>query len=647
MNFEATFTPMYIGDMLVKNRLVVPAMDSHMAEEDGSIGEYALNYYGARARGGFGMIIVEIAAVQPSGKGMPHQINIYEDAAVPGLTKLAKRIKHYGSRAVIQLHHAGRETVAALAGQQPVAPSSVPCPTNRETPHEMTTEEVYQLIEDFIEGGVRAKKAGFDGVEIHAAHGYMGGQFLSPRSNKRIDEFGGSLEGRTYFLKLIVEGIKERCGDDFPVIVRISTDEARIGGIQINEAILHAQLLESFGYDAIHVSAGTYGAWDTIVPPSDFQQGWNLPATKKIKDAVNVPVIAVGRFSDPYFINQAIAREDTDFIALGRQSIADPDFPNKMFSRELMEIVPCVSCTQRCMSFNDPDNLQEGDYGVSCMYNPMSNDRPDVWLTPVANPKEVMIVGAGPGGLETAWIAAKRGHRVTLYDKNPKMAAGGQFLIAAYPPFKQDLTRVIRHYLYMCEKYGVEMVYETEVDAALIEEKKPDVLIVATGADPLQPNIPGVTGANVKQANDVLLGEPVQGNVLVIGGGLVGVETAEYCTDYCDKVAVVEMESTIATELYMTVRDSLLRRFKQEEIAVHTNTKVLEILENGVRCEENGMEKILEGYDSIILALGAKSNNPFNELGDLAPEVYTIGDAKKSRSALEAIYEGFRVAQNI
>lgn len=227
------------------------------------------------------------------------------------------------------------------------------------------------------------------------------------------------------------------------------------------------------------------------------------------------------------------------------------------------------------------------------------------------------------------------------------MAAGGQFLIAAYPPFKQDLTRVIRHYLYMCEKYGVEMVYETEVDAALIEEKKPDVLIVATGADPLQPNIPGVTGANVKQANDVLLGEPVQGNVLVIGGGLVGVETAEYCTDYCDKVAVVEMESTIATELYMTVRDSLLRRFKQEEIAVHTNTKVLEILENGVRCEENGMEKILEGYDSIILALGAKSNNPFNELGDLAPEVYTIGDAKKSRSALEAIYEGFRVAQNI
>lgn len=647
MNFEATFTPMYIGNMLVENRLVVPAMDSHMADEDGLIGENALRYYGARARGGFGMIIVEIAAVQPSGRGMPHQINIYDDTSIPGLTKLAQEIKHYGSRAVIQLHHAGRETVSALAGEQPVAPSSVPCPANRETPHEMTNEEVYKLIQDHIDGAIRAQKSGFDGVEIHAAHGYMGGQFLSPRSNKRIDEFGGGLEGRTYFLKLIVEGIKEACGDDFPVIVRISTDEARIGGIQINEAILHAELLEDYGYDAINVSAGTYGAWDTIVPPPDMQQGWNLPATKKIKDAINVPVIAVGRFNDPYFIDRSISRDDTDFVALGRQSIADPDFPNKMFSGELMEIIPCVSCTQRCMSFNDPSALQEGDYGISCMYNPMSNQRTDVLLTPASEPKSVMVIGAGPAGLETAWIAAKRGHHVTLYEKQPKSAAGGQFLIAAYPPFKQDLTRIIRHYVYMCEKYGVEMRFETEVDADLIAEKKPDVVIVATGANPLTPNIPGVDGKNIKQANDVLLGEPVQGNVLVIGGGLVGVETAEYCTDYCDKVSLIEMESDIATDIYLTVRDSLLRRFKQEEIEVHTNTKVLEFTETGVICEENGVQKTLDNFDSIILAMGAKAYNPFENSEGLKPEVYTIGDAKDSRSAVEAIYEGFRVAQKI
>ncbi len=647
MNFEATFTPMYIGNMHVKNRLVMPAMDSHMAEADGSIGENAIRYYGSRAKGGFGLIIVEIAAVQPSGIGMPHEINIYEDSAIPGLTKLADAIKNNGARAIIQLHHAGRETVSALAGQQPVAPSAVPCPVNRETPHELTTEEVYQLIRDYISAAVRAKKAGFDGVEIHAAHGYMGGQFLSPRSNKRIDEFGGGLEGRTLFLKLIVEGIKKECGQAFPVIVRMSTDEKRIGGIRLNEAVLQAQLLESYGYDAIHVSAGSYGSWDTIVPPPDFEQGWNLSATKIIKDAVNIPVIAVGKYSDPFFINAAIEREDTDFVALGRQSIADPDFPNKMFSGQLMEITPCVSCTQRCMIFNDPANLMEGDYGISCMYNPMSNNRRDVQLTPAEEPKNVMVIGAGPAGLMSAWIAAKRGHRVTLYEKQPKSKAGGQFLIAAYPPFKQDLTRVIRHYLYMCEKYGVEMVFETEVDEELIAAKKPDVLIVATGATPLKPDIPGVDGGRIKQANDVLLGEPVEGKVLVIGGGLVGVETAEYCTDYCDHVALVEMKPEIATDLYLTVRDSLLRRFKEEEIEVHTNTKVLEFTETGIVCEQNGEQKTLDGFDSIILALGAESFNPFKNHNDLAPEVYTIGDAKEARSALEAIYEAFRVAQRI
>lgn len=647
MNFESTFSPMHIGKMMVKNRLVVPAMDSHMPEENGLIGENALNYYGSRARGGFGMIIVEIAAVQRCGIGMPNEINIYDDTSIPGLTALASRIKHYGSRAVIQLHHAGRETVAAMAGSQPVAPSSVPCPVDRETPHEMTTEQVYGLIEDYISASVRAKKAGFDAVEIHAAHGYMGGQFLSPRSNKRIDEFGGSVEGRAYFLKLIVEGIKKSCGSDYPVIVRISTNEARIGGIEENESIVHAKLLEDYGYDALHLSAGTYGTWDVIVPPPDVAPAWNLPATKLIKSCVSIPVIAVGRYTDPHIIEMAISRDDTDFVALGRQSIADPDFPNKMFSNELIDIVPCISCTQRCMSFNDPTTLQEGDYGVSCMFNPMSNDRPDVQLMPAAKPKNVMVVGAGPGGLEAAWVAAKRGHNVTLYEKESRSRAGGQFLIAAYPPYKQEITKSIRHYLHQCEKYGVEMIFGQAVDAALIAENKPDVLIVATGATPLVPNIKGIDGPNIKLANNVLMGEPVIGNVLVIGGGLVGVETAEYCTDYCDKVAVVEMQSDVATELYMTVRDSLLRRFKEEGVELLTNTKVLEFLENGIVCEKDGVQQTLAGYDSIILALGAKADNPFSGLDHLAPEVYTIGDAKKARSAVEAIYEGMRIAQKI
>lgn len=647
MNFESTFTPMYIGKMLVKNRLVVPAMDSGMVEEDGTIGKLALDYYGARARGGFGMIIVEISAVQRCGVGMPHEINIYNDESLPGLTALASRIKNGGARAVIQLHHAGRETVAVMAGGQPVAPSPVPCPADRETPHEFSTQEVYELIQDYIDAAMRAKKAGFDAVEIHAAHGYMGGQFLSQRSNKRIDEFGGGIEGRAYFLKLVVEGIKESCGKDYPVIVRISSNEARIGGIEENEAIVHARLLELYGYDAINVSAGTYGSWKVIVPPPDVQPAWNLAATKLIKSAVNIPVITVGKYNDPYVIDMAISRHDTDFIALGRQSIADPDFPNKMFAGQLMDIIPCINCTQRCMNFNDPTTLMEGDFGVSCMFNPMSNNRSDMQMSPAEKPKNVMVIGAGPAGLEAAWIAACRGHKVSLYDKNPKSRAGGQLLIAAYPPFKQDLTRPIKHYLHMCEKYGVEMVFDKEVDASVIAEKKPDVLVIATGSTPIIPNIKGIDGPNIKQANNVLLGEPVCGKVLVIGGGLVGAETAEYCTDYCDQVTIVEMLPAIAPDLYFTVRESMLERFKKEGIVIHVNTKVLEFTENGILCECNGEQKRLDGYNSIVLAMGAKAFNPYADSDHLAPEVYVVGDAVKARTAVEGILEAARVALKI
>lgn len=647
MNFEATFTPMYIGEMLVKNRLVVPAMDSGMAEPDGAIGGPAVDYYAARARGGFGMVIVEIAAVDPVGKGMPREVDISADKFIPGLRALAGGIKQYGARAIVQLHHAGRETVSALADSQPVAPSAVPCPVNRETPHEMTTEEVYTLIDQYIAAVVRAHKAGFDGVEIHAAHGYMGCQFLSPRSNKRIDEFGGSIADRTYFLKLIIEGIKNECGEDYPVIVRIDSKEARIGGIEESEAIIHAQLLQCYGADAIHVSAGTYGSWDTIVPPPDVPHAWNLPATKTIKAALDIPVIAVGRYVEPHVIDMAIDRGDTDFVSLGRPSIADPDFPNKMFSGTLLDIVPCISCTQRCMSFNDPDELQEGDFGVSCMLNPLSNDRLSVRITPAEKAKKVMIVGAGPAGLETAWIAAKRGHAVSLYEKESRAKAGGQFLIAAYPPYKQELTKPIRHYLHMGEKYGVAFHFDTEADEALLAKEKPDVLIIATGAAPKRPNIPGIDGNIVKQANDVLLGEPVSGHALVIGGGLVGVETAEYCTDYCDRVTVAEMLPHIALDMYMTVRESLLRRFKEEGVEVFVNTKVKEIKGRQVFCKRDGKDVALGDFDVIILALGANAYNPFAGLDKPAPETYIIGDAKEARSAVEAIYEGARVALKI
>ncbi len=649
MNFEATFSPMYIGKMLVKNRLVVPAMDSAMCEEDGTIAQRACDYYGSRAQGGFGLIITEIAAVDDKAMGMPGQPKLYSDEFLPGLKKLAAAIHRGGAKAIVQLHHAGRETSSAMIGQTPVGPSSIPSPIYREPVNQLTTEQVYQLINFYINAAVRCKKAGFDGVELHSAHGYMGLQFMSPRTNKRIDEFGGGVSGRSYFHKLVIEGIRKECGEDFAIIVRFDSIEGRAGGIEEQEAVVFARLLESYGADALNISAGTYGAWDVIVPPTSWQQGWNWRICRRIRESVNIPVMLAGRFTDPFIIEEAIRRGDTDFVCLGRQSIADPEFPNKMAGGQLEEIIYCTGCTQRCMSFNDHDLLQEGDWGISCMYNPMSNNRQDVRYGPTATPKKVMVIGAGVAGMMAAWIAAERGHDVTLYEKNEENRAGGQLLIATYPPYKQELIKPIKLYKHMCNKHGVKMIFNKEVDTEFIKEQKPDVLIVATGATPIKLDIPGNESDNVYLANDVLVGKKVlQGNsALVIGGGMVGVETAEFCKDYCEKVAVVEMKEHIATDMYMTVRDDLLKRFKKMGIQIYTNTKVTRIEGNKVYALEKGKEIILEGYEHIIFAVGSKSYQPFERVDSLAKEVYVIGDAKEARSAVEAIYEGFRVGMRI
>ncbi len=649
MYFENTFSPIIVGNMWVRNRLVVPAMDSAMFEDDGSVSQRTCDYYGKRADGGYGIVIIEIASIDSRGMGMPGEPRLYEDSCIPGLTKLANRIHQGGARAVVQLHHAGRETTSPMiGGQQPVAPSSIPSTVYREQVHEMTTEEVYQMIGSYVKAAERCFKAGFDGVEIHAAHGYMGLQFFSPRTNKRIDEFGGDYEGRAYFLKLIIEGIRKTCGPDFAILTRIDSIEDRIGGMVENDAVVLARLLEEYGTDALNVSAGTYSAWDTIVPPPATDVAWNWHAARRIREAVDIPVMVAGRFTSPYVIEQAIERGDTDFVCTGRQSITDPEFPNKMMAGAVADIIPCISCTQRCMSFNDHDTLQEGDWGVSCMLNPMSNNRADIRYGPTASPKKVVVIGAGIAGMEAAQIAADRGHHVTLIEKSGPNKVGGQFLIAAYPPYKQDLTRAIRYYKHMCDKNGVSFRFNTEATAELIKKEAPDVLIIATGATPIKPRISGIDDPKVAQANDVLLGNAILGNsAIVLGGGLVGVETAEFCRDFCERVAVVEMMPQIAPELYMTVRDHLLRRFKQQDIEIFANTKVQKIEGGTVYADRDGEEIEFKGYDNIVLAMGSIADQPFKDPESLAKEVYIIGDAKKARTAVQAIYEAARVAIKI
>ncbi len=646
--YETVFSPLQIGKYQLKNRLVMPAMDSAMCEDDGTIGKMACDYYGHRAAGGFSMVITEIAAIDHRGMGMPGQPRLYSDEYLEGLTNLAKSIQDGGSIAIVQLHHAGRETLTPMIQEMPHSPSVLPSPVYREELHEMSTQQCHDMVEAYISAAQRVKEAGFEGVEFHSAHGYMGLQFLSPRTNKRIDEYGGDFYGRTTFHRRIVEGIRERCGDDFMIIVRVSTIEGRIGGLPENESIAFARLMEKCGADSINVSAGTYAAWDVIVPPSDFDEGWNWRDAKRIKEHVNIPVGLAGRLSTPYLLEDLLNRHEADYLCLGRASIADPFLPKKMQEGKEAEIVPCIGCTQRCMSFNDHDSLQEGDWGVSCIFNPFSNNREDIQYGPAENKKKVVIAGAGIGGLYAAQIAAERGHDVTVLEKNGRNQAGGQFLVAAYPPFKQGINRVIKHYLYMCDKYGVKFEYHTPATDENVKALQPDVFIDATGATPFMLNLPGFDRDNVDQANDVLCGKKQLGNsALVIGGGMVGTETAEFARDYCEKVTIIEQLPAIASDLYMTVRDSMLKRFKQHEIDYHVNTQALKYEDGILYAKQNDQEIKFEGYDNIIVAVGSKANQTFENKDSLANEVYTIGDAKQARSALEAIYEAARIAMKI
>lgn len=639
MQFCNTFKPMKIGDMLVKNRLVVPPMDSGHSGPNGEITDKTIAYYTARARGGFGMVIIEICAVNSEVAGMPGELDISKDEFLPQMHKLAEAIQHYAARAIIQLHHAGREML-----NDPVGPSPCPSLLSHRTPAELTREQIYGYIEDYINAAERCKKAGFDGVELHCGHGYLPSQFISPRSNKRIDEFGGDVRGRMHFAELCLRGIKERCGKDFPVIVRISSDDHLQGGVTIDESVVHAKLFESYGADAIHVSLGTYGSWEYNVPTYDLPGAFNLPASAAVKKSVNIPVISVGRYVEPTVIENAIATGDADFISVGRQSIADPEFANKMFSDKLLDIVPCLSCSQRCNAYH-PLGLSIGDPGVACVLNPLSSNASQYEIKQTENPKKIMIVGAGPAGLETAWIAAKRGHDVSVYDKST--IYGGQFYIAAFPPYKQRITSAIRHYVHMCNKYGVKFHMGCEVTEDMIKKENPDALVIATGSKPLLPPIKGIDNENISLANDVLLGKCVNGNTLILGGGLVGVETAEYCLDYATGVTVVEMGPTLAPTMSAIPLSKTLRRFKEKGIITHVNTKVVEIHEDGVTVEQNGELKEMRGYDSIVLAMGSKAYNPFADKGDLAKEVHVIGDAKEARSAAEAILEGALLALEI
>ena len=643
MKFDKLFEPGKIGNLTLKNRFLVGAMGVGFAELGGTPTDRTVAYYEARAKGGFALIITEVTRVQDDEFCTPFEPSLGDDRHIPAWKKVTDAVHSQGAYIFPQLHQPGRQYTQTILGHQVSAPSPLACPMFDEIPHELSTDEVWNNIHMFGDAAVRAKKAGFDGVEIHAGHGYLVQQFLSPFTNRRFDEFGGSIENRSKFACEICKDIKKKCGYDFPVIIKLSGEEKVEGGLTISDTKILAKYLEEAGYDAIEVTISTYASLDWMSAPEDVPMGFNADNAAIIKQAVSIPVISINRINTPEIAEDILECGKADFVSISRQSLADPDFPNKVKAGKISEISPCISCLQSCMGYmTDPNHLT-----ACCLVNPRVGHEAEYTFAETNNKKNIMIVGSGPAGLYAAYVTSKRGHNVTVYEANDKM--GGQFRLATLTPCKSLLAGPLRFWIQEGKKQGVTYLTNTEVTKELIAEKNPDAVILATGARQITPNIEGIDGKNVHMANDVIGGKVTLGrNILIAGGGQVGLELADFLRERAGRTStIIDM---IPSVYYGVLGNGthLQARLAANNTQYILNAKILKFTETGAQYVQNNQVKSIDGFDDIVIAMGSKAYNPLEErIRELVKEVYVIGDASVAGQANKATEEAAAIAFKI
>ena len=648
---EKLFTPIRIGSMEVKNRIVMAPMTTNWAPDDGTISQKMIDYWEERAKGGVGLIIFEAVTIDAAFPYIIRTVGLWDDNLIPSFKRFVDAMHAHGAKVAPQISHPGPESFSWLKGVQPVGPSPVVCKTHGQVCRELTLEEIKTIVGQYGEAARRAREAGCDAMELHAAHSYMlAGSFLSPLRNKRTDAYGGTIDGRLRFLREVMESIRAKAGPDFPVILRISGDEHLPGGRDILDSQYIAPKLVAAGVDAFHISGGVVpDVFWRILPCLGTQPGLNVPAAAAVKEAVDVPVMVVGRINDPQLAEDILVKGYADMVVMGRALLADPELPNKAREGSIEDIAPCTSCGQGCL------RTQLTYEPMTCVINPAVGREKEMVITPAAKQKKVLVIGGGPGGLEAARVSALRGHKVMLWEKASKL--GGQINLAAIPPMKQELSKWIIYLSTQVKKAQVKVELNKEATPELIEKEKPDVVIVATGGKPLTPAIPGVEGKKVVTANEVLEGKLAisRGKVLIIGGGMAGCEIADMLADTgynqttgSVPVTIVEMLADIGLDVIPQTRMLLLPRLREKGVEVITSATVREFLEDGVIIIKDGQEETIRGMDFIILACGTESVDELSaKIRDKVPEVYVIGDAKAPRKALEAIAEAAEIAREI
>jgi 2,4-dienoyl-CoA reductase-like NADH-dependent reductase (Old Yellow Enzyme family)/thioredoxin reductase len=644
--------PISIGPLQIKNRLVMAPMKTRLATEEGFVTPRMVDHYAERAKGAVGLIIVEVSHVHTHAK-QPADMAICDDKFIPGLSRLASAIHNNGAKAAIQLSHPGRRSNSEITGVCPVAPSPIQDPWVGETPRELNQEEIREIIACFAEAAERAVKAGFDAIEIQGAHEYLLMQFFSPLTNKRQDEYGGSLEKRTRFMLEIIAAIRSRIGMGFPLIYRLgATDPVGSGGVTLEEAKAFALRLEEASVNCLHVSTGASSLGSYSAAPMSFPRGTLVPLAYEIKKAVGVPVIAVCRINSP-FLAEAIVRERrADLVALGRPLFCDPHFLLKFLEGRPEDIRTCLACNT-CLGGRLTSETANYRFQTRCIYNPeLRNDR-SFPLIKASQKKRVLIAGAGPAGMEAARVAALRGYEVVLCEKEEKI--GGQIRLAATPPYRQEMAEMLRYYSSQLGKLGVEVLLNTHVSTELLRDLEPQVVIVANGSRFAVPQMQGVGRTTLVTVTDILSGRlRPKGTMVVVGGGQYALETAEFLAWHNCKVIVLSKPKHVATDLDFLTRRHLLERLNRDydDVSIICKAKLAEIGNREVVYSQGSVRFKLEGIDMVVFALAlVPEKGLYRELRPVAVElgaqIYAVGDCRKPRRAVQAIHDAFHLAREL
>jgi 2,4-dienoyl-CoA reductase-like NADH-dependent reductase (Old Yellow Enzyme family)/thioredoxin reductase len=634
-------SPLKIKSMELANRVVMPPMGTNLGNADGTVSAENIAYLKRRAKGQPGLLITEITGVHPDGMVSPNELAAYDDRFIPGLRQMAAVAHEAGCKIALQVHHSGRESLYLLSQGKAMGPSAIPSIVFRGAPREMTMADIKEVIAAFGSAARRAREAGFDAVEIHCAHGYLLTQFLSALSNQRTDEYGGAtLKERSRFVLEVIEEIRRQVGPDYPISIRISAEEFIKGGYSADDMQAILPDMVQAGADIIHASFGTHGSPGGITQaPGEYAAGFNAWLARKVKDVVNVPVIAVGRFTDPTPADEVIARGDADLVAFGRQFLADPDFLIKAKAGRVEDIRQCIACNQGCI---EREMLGEGN--IRCSINPETGQETIYPEGKTASPKNVWVVGAGPAGLTAASEAARLGHKVTLFEKKTNL--GGQIRYAQIPPHKEIYGEWIDWQIRQLRKANIVIKNDTEVTESILREGTPDFVILATGGQKIVPPIPGIDKPFVCDAWQILDGRVApKENVVIIGGALIGMEVADFLSEKGIKVSVVEMLKRSPVMKITSHGYMLHKRLRDKNCKLYFGAEVKAIGDGSVEINMTEEKSTISPVDQVVIAAGMK---PVNELKSTLEKLKipftVVGDALTVRRIIEATEEGASAA---